>query len=124
MWRFLLIFCIFGFPVFVTVAVVIWSHSWLPKSQRSIADRIAWTVFALGIFLMLTMVLYAMGSESDGDFRSWDTIRLHSRLFLAIAHDPARRPAAWSSCTRRRGRVPPGRPARNSPVDDLSYGPS
>ena len=34
---------------------------------------------------MFNMVLYAMASESDGSFRSWGTIRLHTREFIGIA---------------------------------------
>ena len=41
---------------------------------------------------MFNMVLYALGSEGDGDFRSVDTVRLHGRLFLAIALIPVAGP--------------------------------
>ena len=31
---------------------------------------------------MVTMAIYATTQESDGDWRSWETIRLHTRIFL------------------------------------------
>lgn len=74
-----------GLPVFAVTALWIWRPGTPPKPGKSVPDRIAWTVFAFGVCLMFTMGLYAAVRESDGDFRTWETIRLHTRLFLAIA---------------------------------------
>src|SRR5262249_6110474 len=55
------------------------------KGRRSTIDRIAWTVFGLGFVLLFFLSFYAAQSESDGAFRSWETIRRHTRIFLLIA---------------------------------------
>lgn len=92
---------------------------WKPpgRTPRTTADRIAWTIFALGISLMATMVLYAAARESDGDFRTWETIRLHSRLFVAISMIPIAGPLIVyliQSVRERRSRPL----AKKAPVDD------
>lgn len=59
---------------------------WKPEARPdSTADRLAWTVFALGVCLMVTMTLYTMALEGDGSWRSWETIRRHRWIFLALA---------------------------------------
>jgi hypothetical protein len=45
-------------------------------------DDIAWSGFAAGVALMLGVTLLAAVSESDGDYRTWETIRLHRDLLL------------------------------------------
>jgi hypothetical protein len=37
---------------------------------------------------MLSITLYATFQESDGDWRSFEIIRLHARLFLAVSLVP------------------------------------
>jgi hypothetical protein len=76
----------------------IWKPDFSSTPGRSVADRIAWTVFALGIGLMVSMVLYSTAHESDGRFRSWETIRLHERLFLSIALIPVAGPLIVFLC--------------------------
>jgi|GEM_PF-3144882 len=85
MGHFLAIFCFFWLPVFLFTALRIWRPAEASNGGRSVADRIAWTGFALGVCLMFNMVLYAKLLESDGDYRSWDTIRLHGHVLLAMA---------------------------------------
>jgi hypothetical protein len=60
---------------------------WRPgKSAKPLSDRIAWTVFAFGVYSMVFMAVYSMLSEGEGwGIRSWETIRLHKRLFFACA---------------------------------------
>lgn len=77
-------FACFFYPVFAMIAVHIWRPPYRGKQVRGIADRVAWTGFALGVCLMLNMVLHASLSEGDGDFRTWETITLHRRLFFAF----------------------------------------
>ncbi|APW63725.1 hypothetical protein [Paludisphaera borealis] len=72
--------------LFPLAAWLIWKPTARPKS---VMDRVAWTVFAFGICLMVTMALFALTQEGDGDWRSWDRIRLHTRVF----HHPGRRAA-------------------------------
>jgi hypothetical protein len=89
MHDFLPIFCLFGLPILLVTALFILNPAANSEERRrSIADRIAWTLFALGVCLMLTMVLYVMTQESEGSWRTWETIRLHSRVFLTISMIP------------------------------------
>src|SRR5437870_1372308 len=85
MWEFLRILCLFVLPVFAVAVLLIWDAGGSSKPARSQTDRIAWTIFALGICLMFGMAVYAMALEGDGHFRSWELIRAHKRWFLAIA---------------------------------------
>jgi hypothetical protein len=111
---FMNVFFIINLPFACLLLLRIWRPG-LPSSPgKSVSDRIGWSFFAFGICLMLTMVLFASLSESDGDFRSWETIRLHRRVFLAIAVIPlfiylyqAARPH------------PHKLPGKESPFDDL-----
>jgi hypothetical protein len=70
--------------VFAFVALRIWRPTPPSKRGRSVSDRIAWTLFALGVCLMFHMVLLAAVLE-DGTPRYWTTIRDHRRLFLAFS---------------------------------------
>jgi len=79
----LLCFPVIFLPI---VLILIWKPA--RRISGTTADRIAWTIFAFGICLMLTMVLFTMTQEGDGDFRTWETIRLHSRVLLAISIIP------------------------------------
>jgi hypothetical protein len=80
---FLNIFVLVTLPVFAFVSLRIWKPAFPPKIGRSVPDRFAWTFFALGICLMFNMFLHAAASE-DGAYRSWETIRLHRRVFLGF----------------------------------------
>ena len=81
-------FCCLFLPVILLVALRIWKPPYEPGVTRSILDRTAWTVFALGICLMFNMALYAMVLESDGGYRSWDQIQFHVKTFFVIAFIP------------------------------------
>ena len=83
MQGFLRAFILVWLPVFAFVSLRIWKPASPPRIGRSVPDRLAWTLFALGICLMYNMVLWAALSE-DGAYRSWETIRLHKRLFLGF----------------------------------------
>lgn len=76
---------VFALPVFAFLALWIWRPTLSSGTGKPVSDRVAWTVFAVGICLMFSMVLYVAASEGDGTYRSWDTIRLHTRVFLALA---------------------------------------
>jgi hypothetical protein len=82
---FLRIFCVTFLPVFAYLGLRIWKPTLPGQPAKPIADRIGWTVFSLGLCLMLNMVLVSALAESDGAYRSWDTIRLHVRVFLSFA---------------------------------------
>jgi hypothetical protein len=69
----LLIASCFGLPII----------RWLERKPT--LDRIAWVSFGAGMLLMFYMALYGILSEGDGDFRTWDTIRRHKRIFFAGA---------------------------------------
>jgi hypothetical protein len=92
---------------------------WKPRRwpAGATADRIAWTAFVFGIGLMLTMIVYTMTQESEGSWRSWETIRLHSRVFLAISMIPIAGPLIVYLIQPARERRSPDA-ARKSPVDD------
>jgi hypothetical protein len=123
MQDFLRIFCLFGLPIFLVAALFILNLAANPhKSTRSIADRIAWTIFAFGICLMLTMVLYTMTQEGDGDWRSWSTVRLHSRVFLALSVIPIAGPLMVYLIQFVRARRSPAG-AKKAAVDDWESGP-
>ncbi|WP_435016227.1 hypothetical protein TA3x_003791 [Tundrisphaera sp. TA3] len=92
MGGFFRIFCCPTLPILAILALRIWRPVPPDVPARSVSDRIAWTVFALGIGLMLNMVLYSILLESEGNYRSWETIRLHGRVFLAIALIPVAGP--------------------------------
>lgn len=72
-------------PVFAFAAPRIWKPTPPTKQARSVADRVAWTIFTLGVCLMFNMVLFAALSESEGDFRTWETIAHHRQVFLVFA---------------------------------------
>jgi hypothetical protein len=84
---FINIFVLVTLPTFAVIALRIWRPAHPPKTGKPILDRLAWTVFAFGICLMFNMVLYAAACE-DGAYRSWETIRLHIRVFLGLALIP------------------------------------
>ena len=69
-------------PIFTFATLVIW---WPGQHDGSFVGRITWTVFTLGICLMLNLALLAIAQETDGAFRPAETIRLHERLFFAFA---------------------------------------
>lgn len=69
---------------FALVATCIWRPARNKSIGKPVADRIAWTGFALGICLTLNMAVYATASESDGDIRTWETIIRHRRIFFAF----------------------------------------
>ncbi len=70
---------------FAVAALRTWRPAPPKKVARPVADRIAWTVFALGICLMFNMALYASVLVSDGDYRTWETIAHHRMMLFAIA---------------------------------------
>src|SRR5690348_10276711 len=71
-------------PLFAFLALYIWRPASSSRPGNSTADRIAWTIFVLGICLMVSLALYAMASE-DGSYRPWQLIRFHTRLFVVFA---------------------------------------
>lgn len=73
---------IVGVPV---LGLAAWLLPRRSEVRRTLGDRVGWTIFAAGIALMLTMNLFASLMESDGDWRPFATIRLHSRIFLGFA---------------------------------------
>jgi hypothetical protein len=81
---FLNIFVLLTLPVFAFVGLCIWKPAASPETGRSVPDRFAWTIFAFGIGLMLNMFLFVAASEHRV-YRTWETIRLHTRLFIAFA---------------------------------------
>jgi hypothetical protein len=95
-------FCCCGLPVLLLMALWIWKPPYEPVVTRSIPDRIAWTVFALGVCLMFNMALYAMMLE-DTSYRPWELIQFHVRMFFGIAMIPFAGPLIaflWQSCRR------------------------
>ncbi len=88
----------------------IWTRGSGPKST---ADRVAWTAFALGVSLMLTMALFGMTQ----DLRSWDTIRLHTRVFLGLSLIPVAGPLVVYLVQVRTKRSPTP-PDKKQPIDD------
>ncbi|AMV37687.1 hypothetical protein [Planctomyces sp. SH-PL62] len=84
----ILVLLAIGFPI-VGIPVVLLMFWLLPRVPADrptpIRDRLAWTAFALGISLMVTMAVFAMTQEGDGDWRPFATIRLHTRIFLGMA---------------------------------------
>jgi hypothetical protein len=112
------IFLVFTLPVFGFVALRMWRPGRPYKPRKDVSDRIAWTIFVFGISLMFNMFLYAAVSESDGDYRSWETIRLHVRLFLAIAVIPVAGPLIVFLYQAARSH-PPRSSGKKPPVDDL-----
>jgi hypothetical protein len=50
------------------------------RRVSSILGVLAWLLFALGLVGMLGVALVALLSESDGDFRTWETIRRHVQM--------------------------------------------
>lgn len=73
--------CFFGIPLMLL-------GYWLvPRERGTIprpsTDLLAYTSCAFGISLMLTMVVFSM--EGDGDYRAFEVIRLHRRIFLVFA---------------------------------------
>lgn len=111
------VFVCFTLPVFAFVALRIWRPSLPSKPRKSVADRIAWTFFALGICLMFHMVLLAAAMEDRG-FRSRETIRYHGRWFLAIAVIPIAGPLAVFLYQVPRSH-PPKSPDKKPSVNDL-----
>jgi uncharacterized membrane protein len=85
---------------------------------NSVVDRSAWTTFALGVCLMLTMAVFAMTKEGDGDWRTFETIRLHSRVFLGLALFAIAGPLAAYLAKRWGGEGPAG--LREAPLGDGS----
>ncbi len=69
------------------------------------------------IGLMMTMVVYAMTQESEGDWRTWETIRAHSWTFLAISIIPIIGPLIVYLVQVARARRSPAL-AKKAPVDD------
>ena len=57
----------------------------VPDRYREPSDQVAWWGLLVGVLLMFGMVFVAALGESDGDYRSWATIRLHGRFFLCFA---------------------------------------
>ena len=115
---FLNIFVLLTLPVFVFLALCIWKRACSLETGRSIPDRFAWTSFALGIGLMLNMFLYVAASEHRV-YRTWETIRLHTRLFIAFAAVALTGPLIVSvlqATMPRRTKAPSKKPL----VDDLS----
>ena len=118
MQEFLRFFCVFGVPVFIIAVIWIWNPGTDEKPGRPVADRVAWTIFVLGISLMASMTMYTTASETDGAWRSWDTIRLHTRVFLALSLIPVAGPLVVylvEVVTRKRT---PGASDKKPPVDD------
>jgi hypothetical protein len=75
------------FPLYLAIVVLalLLSRLWKPgASKKPLADRIAWSLFVLGISLMFFIVLVA-GAGEDSAHRSWETIRSHRNLLLAAA---------------------------------------
>ncbi|MDG3005096.1 hypothetical protein [Paludisphaera mucosa] len=100
-----LVFCWilpFGSVVLPALAWRIWRRP--VEAPKSLADRMAWTWFALGIGLMLSMYGLAATQEGDGDWRPRATIRLHTRIFLALASISLAGPLAAYLWKRREGR--------------------
>jgi hypothetical protein len=117
MQEFMRFFCLFGVPVFIVAAVCIWNPGTEEKPGKPVADRIAWTVFVLGISLMASMGLYVIAAETDGDWRTWDTIRLHSRIFLGLSIIPVAGPLVVYLVQATRKHTP-SVSNKKSPVDD------
>ncbi len=118
MWQFLRVFLLISLPAFALVALPIWKPSARKDPAGPVGDRIAWTIFALGVCLMLTMTLHCLLSESDGDFRTWETIRAHVRIFLGISLIPIAGPLAVFALQAHRGRLAVATP-KKPPVDGL-----
>lgn len=113
------VFVIITLPLFALAALHIWRPGNPREPGKSVPDRIAWTVFAFGVGSMFTMVLYAALCESDGDYRTWETIRLHTRLFLAIAAIPIAGPLTiFLDQSRRMARLASA--PKKRPQDELS----
>ena len=51
-------------------------------STRTIADRLAWITFSVGIYAMLGVVCISVLSEGEGALRSWPEIRRQVRMFV------------------------------------------
>jgi len=54
-------------------------------SADTLLDRVAWLNFAIGVWAMLRVAFVSMLEESDGDFRTWERMRLHKLLFFSAA---------------------------------------
>jgi hypothetical protein len=117
MGEFLLTYCFLALPLFAFVSLRIWRPASLSGSAMSVSDRIAWTVFTFGISLMLNMVLCARLGESDGDYRTWDKIRLHGRVFLALTLIPVAGPLIVFLCQKKT--LTARSLGKKPPVDDL-----
>ena len=75
------------FPLYLAIVVLalLLSRLWKPgASTKPLDDRIAWSLFVLGISLMFFMVFVAAAGE-DSAHRSWETIRFHGKLLLTAA---------------------------------------
>ncbi|WP_435009724.1 hypothetical protein P12x_000972 [Tundrisphaera lichenicola] len=119
MIEFLRISCFFALPIFVFASLLIWRPVARPGRSKSASDRIAWTLFALGICLMINMVLYSAAQEGDGNFRTWETTQLHKRVFLGIAMIPIAGPLIVYACQFARKRADRAI-KKKSRVDDWS----
>jgi len=111
------VFLCCSFPAFTFVGLRIWKPAFPPETGMSVRDRLAWTIFAFGICSMLHMALYAAACE-DGSYRTWETIRLHSRMFFAFAMIAVAGPLFifWIQPAHLRQTKPP---FKKPPVDNL-----
>jgi hypothetical protein len=106
---FLMIFLLF----FARPTARIWKPVRSGESEKSMADRVAWTIFSVGLALMLSLVLIVMVQE-DGSYRTWETIRLHVRCFLGLSIIPIAGPLIVFLSQRTKTIT-----RRKAPVDDL-----
>ncbi len=82
----------FFWPLAPLILWLIWKAP--RRRPPPLADRLAWTWFAFGVSLMLTTTLHAVFQESEGSWRTLETIRRHTRLFLAVSIVPLVGPLA------------------------------
>jgi hypothetical protein len=92
MGEFFRVYCLTFLLGFAPWALWFWRPRWSDEPRKSVTDRMAWTIFGFGLSLMFNMVLLAVLSESDGDYRTWDTIELHRRWFLGFSMVPVAGP--------------------------------
>jgi hypothetical protein len=99
--------------IFAIPTALIWKPDFSGEPGKSVADRVAWTIFSVGLSLMLSMALLAMVQE-DGSYRTWETIRLHVRCFLGLSIIPIAGPLIVFLSQRTKTIT-----RRKAPVDDL-----
>jgi hypothetical protein len=104
-----------GLPVLALFLAALWRRPRdreISLSTRTLGDRLAWLCFSAGITVMYGVVVVSIVSEGDGDYRSWDQIRLHTSIFLTAGYVAAAVPvfvATWELLTNRRTSKTPRR---------------